>query len=97
MNYIGIDLGGTKILGALFDNNGTIIYKNKKKTKAKNGIKAVEEQLFSLIDDLTDKSGKEEIKATDMKCGQNLRCFSKLKKQPKDDARYRGEENAILP
>ncbi len=63
MNYIGIDLGGTKILGALFDNNGTVIYKNKKKTKAKNGIKAVEEQLFSLIDDLTDKSGKEEIKA----------------------------------
>ena len=32
-----------------------------------------------------------------MKCGQNLRRFSKLKKQPKDDARYRGEENAILP
>ena len=54
MNYIGIDLGGTKILGALFDDNGTVIYKNKKKTKAKNGIKAVEEQLFSLIDDLTD-------------------------------------------
>ena len=31
-----------------------------------------------------------------MKCGQNLRRFSKLKKQPKDDVRHRGEENAVL-
>ena len=61
MSYIGIDLGGTKILGALFDDKGTVIYKNKKKTKAKNGIKAVEEQLFSLIDDLMEKNEKDEI------------------------------------
>jgi glucokinase len=63
MSYIGIDLGGTKILGALFDDKGTVLYKNKKKTKAKNGIKTVEEQLFSLIDDLLKKSEKDTVKA----------------------------------
>ena len=63
MNYIGIDLGGTKILGALFDEKGEVLYKGKKKTKAKEGIEAVERQLFSLIDDLIKANKKEEIKA----------------------------------
>ena len=63
MNYIGIDLGGTKILGALFDEKGEVLYKSKKKTKAKEGIEAVERQLFSLIDDLIKANKKEEIKA----------------------------------
>ena len=63
MNYIGIDLGGTKILGALFNEKGEVLYKNKKKTKAKEGITVVEKQLFSLIDDLIKAGKKEEIKA----------------------------------
>ena len=63
MNYIGIDLGGTKILGALFDESGKILHKSKKKTKTKEGIKAVETQLFSVIDELLKANKKEEIKA----------------------------------
>lgn len=63
MNYIGIDLGGTKILGALFDESGKILHKSKKKTKAKEGIKAVEIQLFSVIDELLKANKKEEIRA----------------------------------
>lgn len=66
MNYIGIDLGGTKILGALFDEDGKILHKNKKKTKAKNGIKAVEEQIFNIIDELIEKSNNEKIRAIGM-------------------------------
>ena len=60
MNYIGIDLGGTKILGALFDESGKILHKSKKKTKTKEGIKAVETQLFSVIDELLKANKKEE-------------------------------------
>lgn len=66
MNYIGIDFGGTKILGALFDENGKILYKNKKKTKAKNGLKTVEEQLFSVIDELIAESNNGKIKSIGM-------------------------------
>ena len=63
MNYIGIDLGGTKILGALFDENGKILHKVKKKTKAKNGIKTIEIQVFSVIDELLDKNKKEKVES----------------------------------
>ena len=66
MNYIGIDLGGTKILGALFDESGKVISKCKKKTKAKNGIEIVQEQLFSVIDELLEKSKDTPIAALGM-------------------------------
>ncbi len=53
--YIAVDLGGSKILGALFE-NGEIIETNKKKTKANLGTKVVTERIFSVIDDLVSKA-----------------------------------------
>ena len=53
--YIGLDIGGTKILGALFDENGKVIKKEKKKTKANEGIDKVKEQIFKVVDSLIDE------------------------------------------
>ena len=35
---ICLDIGGTKILGVIFDEQGSIVFRLKKKTKAKDGI-----------------------------------------------------------
>jgi glucokinase len=51
-NYIGLDIGGTKILGVLYDEKGNPISKSKKKTKASEGIEVVMEQIVKVIDDL---------------------------------------------
>ncbi len=53
--YISVDLGGSKILGALFE-NGEIVETSKKKTKAHLGTKVVIERIFSLIDGLVEKA-----------------------------------------
>lgn len=50
--YIGLDIGGTKILGALFDEYGKIIKRVKKKTKAAKGTETVLLQIFKVIDGL---------------------------------------------
>ena len=39
--FIGLDIGGTKILGALFDENGVSKKKEKRKTKASEGLEVV--------------------------------------------------------
>lgn len=51
-NYIGIDIGGTKILGVLYDEKGNPISKSKKKTKASEGVEVVMEQIVKVIDEL---------------------------------------------
>lgn len=50
--YIGLDIGGTKILGALFNSKGEILKREKKKTKADEGEKRVAGQIFKVIDEL---------------------------------------------
>lgn len=56
MTIIGLDIGGTKILGALFNNEGNIIDTEKKKSKAQEGLKKVTKQIYKVIDHLIDRS-----------------------------------------
>lgn len=50
--YIGLDIGGTKILGALYDEQHQVVASVKKKSKAEKGIEIVKEQIFKVIDEL---------------------------------------------
>jgi glucokinase len=49
---ICLDIGGTKVLGAIFDEKGDIVYRNKKKTKAKEGMQNVEDTIVGVVDEL---------------------------------------------
>jgi len=49
---ICLDIGGTKILGAVFNKNREIVYRLKKKTKAKEGTQNVEETIASVVDEM---------------------------------------------
>ena len=63
--HICIDIGGTKILGAIIDEDNKIICEVKKKTKANKGLEVVEERLLSVVEELLEKSQipKEKISA----------------------------------
>jgi len=50
--YIGLDIGGTKILGVLYKEDGTELERVKKKTKAAEGFEVVIEQIYKVIDKL---------------------------------------------
>lgn len=63
MYYIGIDLGGTKILGALFNEEGDIVKKSKIKTRAAEGKEHVFSQITKVIDELVDEIDIKEVKA----------------------------------
>lgn len=56
-NYICLDIGGTKILGAVFDEKKDIIYKVKKKTKAEKGLEKIEETIVKVVEELLNESG----------------------------------------
>ncbi|MDL2303673.1 ROK family protein [Dysgonomonas sp. OttesenSCG-928-D17] len=58
MNVIGIDLGGTKVTGAIFDDKGTVIKKEFFFLEKRKG-KEVGELIRSLIDNLMGYLGKE--------------------------------------
>ncbi|MBU5593487.1 ROK family protein [Clostridium sp. MSJ-4] len=62
---IGIDLGGTKIAGAITDLEGNIIKENTLPTKAEEGEKSVLGRIIEVIQDLIISSGKtvDDIKA----------------------------------
>src|ERR1035437_7704843 len=49
---ICLDIGGTKVLGAIFNENHEIVFRYKRKTKAKEGAQNVEYTIVSVIDDL---------------------------------------------
>lgn len=54
--YIGLDIGGTKILGAMYDMSGNVIERvKKKKTKAAEGVDKVIEQIYKVVDTLLEK------------------------------------------
>lgn len=59
--YIGLDIGGTKILGALFDEEGKIITREKKKTKASEGAEVILGQICKVIDKLLENIDKKDI------------------------------------
>lgn len=52
LNYVGLDIGGTKILGALFNKDGEILKRVKKKTKADQGGDFVVKRILKVIDEL---------------------------------------------
>jgi glucokinase len=54
--YICLDIGGTKVLGAVFDEKKNIIYKVKKKTKVEKGLEKIEETIFKVVDDLVSEA-----------------------------------------
>lgn len=50
--YIAVDIGGTKILGSLFNEDGKILSRHKVKTGAHRGREAVLQTLYGVIDEL---------------------------------------------
>lgn len=55
---ICLDIGGTKILGCIFDSNKEIVFRIKKKTKSGgDSSQNVEEVIISVVDELLEKSG----------------------------------------
>lgn len=53
-HYIGIDLGGTNIKGALVNEQGEIVKQNTCPTHAEQGVEAVTETIANMIRDLAD-------------------------------------------
>lgn len=52
--YIGLDIGGTKVLGVLYDKEGNELARAKKKTLASEGAEVVLEQIYGVVDELID-------------------------------------------
>ena len=54
---ICLDIGGTKVLGAIFDQNDQIVYRLKKKTKAGgDSSENVEQVIISVVDEMLEGS-----------------------------------------
>lgn len=58
---LSLDIGGTKILGALFDEKGEILKREKKSSKSNKGIEKVKNQIKKVIDILIE--GETDIEA----------------------------------
>lgn len=56
MAIIGLDIGGTKILGALFDDVGHIIDRNKELSKGNKGFDTMMGQIHFVIDELLSRN-----------------------------------------
>ncbi|MBQ8162087.1 MAG: ROK family protein [Clostridia bacterium] len=55
---ICLDVGGTKVLGAIFDENREIIYRLKKKTtEGGSSTENIEQVIISVVEEMIDKSG----------------------------------------
>ncbi len=55
--HIGFDLGGTKMMAALFDENFKIVGRRKRRTKADKGADKVFERIVRTINDVCDENG----------------------------------------
>ena len=68
---ICLDIGGTKVLGAVFDSKDNIVYRYKKKS-AENGASSqnVEEVIVSVVEELLKSSGikKSQLNAISGSC-----------------------------
>ncbi len=58
-HVIGVDVGGTKILGLVLDGDGRILAKVKRPTQAARGPERVLERIASVIGDLLERAGLE--------------------------------------
>ena len=55
-----LDIGGTKVLGAIFDENRDIVYRLKKKTKSEgHSTENVEQVIVSVVEEMIAGSGIE--------------------------------------
>lgn len=54
--YIGLDIGGTKILGLLYDQSGNELKREKKKTKAAEGLEVVIGQVSKVMSTLLESN-----------------------------------------
>ncbi|MFZ5987673.1 MAG: ROK family protein [Bacillota bacterium] len=54
--YICLDIGGTKVLGAVFDEKNNIVFKVKKKTRVEKGMEKIEEKIVNVVEDLVNGS-----------------------------------------
>jgi glucokinase len=61
MNIIGIDVGGTKILGVRADENGKIAAQVRKPTRAAEGLEATVERIVDVIRELTPARGVDAV------------------------------------
>lgn len=61
--YIGLDIGGTKILGALFNDKGDILRRDKKKTKSDEGADVIFRQIMKVVDALIEEIDLDKIEA----------------------------------
>ena len=61
--YIGLDIGGTKILGALFNEEGQILKKEKTSTRASKGAERIIQKISKVVDALLDSENQEETHA----------------------------------
>lgn len=52
-----LDIGGTKVLGAVFDENRKLVFRLKKKTKATEGMGNIENIIISVVSELIDGFG----------------------------------------
>ncbi len=78
-NYVvGLDLGGTKIAGAISDLNGNVIYQTTLPTEAHEGEKPVLERMIKVIEKVISESGKtiEDVKAIGIGSPGPLDCKS---------------------
>ena len=67
---ICLDIGGTKILGAIFDEKEKIIYRLKKKTKSGgNSSENVEQVIISVVDEMISESGIKKSKINAIAAG----------------------------
>ena len=56
--YICLDIGGTKILGAIFNMKKEIVYRLKKKTKADgDSVQNVEDTIISVVSEMIEEFG----------------------------------------
>ncbi len=58
MAIIGIDIGGTKILGAVFNKHGEIIDKEKKSSRGEQGFDVFINQVYKVVDQLLTRTSK---------------------------------------
>ncbi|HNV06712.1 MAG TPA: ROK family protein, partial [Petrotogaceae bacterium] len=66
--YIGLDIGGTKILGGLFDENCKMVKRSKKSTKSSQGADVIVGQICKVIDDLLEDSSDGKLVAIGAGC-----------------------------
>lgn len=58
MAIIGLDIGGTKILGTLFDNEKNIVFREKQAAMAKEGTDRFLSQVYKVIDTLNENASE---------------------------------------